>query len=98
MYQCINKTYYTVQNHEKMIIKDLTNNYEKEIIDNHIQFIDCQKSSHPKYVWQYAVWTDTFCHIFKTEEQIKPNSNFFAIETYTFTIDEAKQKISQIIK
>lgn len=43
MYQCINKTYYTVQNHEKMIIKDLTNNYEKEIIDNHIQFIDCKR-------------------------------------------------------
>lgn len=79
-----------------MLIKDLTNNFEKSILGNHIQHIDCQKSSHPKYVWQYTVWTDTFCHVFKTENRITPDSYFSAIETYTFTIQEAKEKLPLI--
>ena len=80
-----------------MIIKDLTNDYEKTIPENHIQYIDCQKSSNPKYVWQYTVWTDKFCHVFKTEDRIKPNSSFFAIETYSFTIQKAIEVLPLIL-
>lgn len=83
-----------------MTIKDLTNNYEKTINPDKIDFIDCQPRNNPsykpEYKYQYTVWTDTFCHVFKTKTKITDNGTFEAIETYSFSRNERDNAERQI--